>query len=86
MRNSMFLVLLAIAVGACTAQPEAPDLATDTGVAVTVDSGTPIDPPWDSGPDLLADAGSTDVEILPQDVGTIDPGEYDAGFTPPDPA
>ena len=85
MRKSIFLILLTFAVGACTAQPDAPELAIDAGVAPVEDASAPIDPPWDSGPDLLADAGSTDIESLPQDVGTMDPGEYDAGFTPPDP-
>ena len=85
MRLSLFLALFALASGACTAQPDAPDLSSDTGVVTpptAVDSGVMA---WDSGPDLLADAGSTDVPALGQDVGEMEPGDYDAGFEPPEP-
>lgn len=85
MRLSLFLALFALAFGACTAQPDAPDLSSDAGVVTPptdLDSGVMA---WDSGPDLLADAGSTDVPVLGQDVGEMEPGDYDAGFEPPEP-
>ena len=85
MRQLSLALLSFVVLSGCTAEPDAPDLATDAAVTPAEDAGAPVDPPWDSGPDLLADAGSTDIEPLAQDVGTMDPGEYDAGFTPPDP-
>ena len=84
MRTFISIACFGLTLGACTAQPDAPNLAADTGLNQTdaaPDAGTMA---WDSGPDLLADAGSTDISELAQDVGTIDPGEYDAGFEPPD--
>jgi len=81
------LTLLALAgLIACTAEPNAPGLEGDAGsagdAAVAADAGRP---PRDTGPDLLADAGSTDVPPLAQDVGGLPPGNYDAGFEPPEP-
>jgi hypothetical protein len=85
MRNLSIYLIFVLALGACTAQPDAPDLNGDAGLAQGDGGQGAGTPAWDSGPDLLADAGSTDVGELAQDIGSLAPGEYDAGFHPPEP-
>ena len=79
-----FVALTSLALISCTAQPDAPNLAADAGALASPDVAPPPTP-WDSGPDLLADAGSTDIAPVPQDVGAITPGEFDAGIATPEP-